>query len=148
MPRAKIVPIGAGSASFGAGTINSLLVSPELAACGLRTTLVDTDSAALQKVLRYASAVHGFRGLSAMREATTDRTQALSGAQSVVTSASVRRYRHWGQDLSIPRAFGFRHPYGDCGGPGAGLRGAPPLSFPEPDAGSPSPLRLISGFAL
>jgi alpha-galactosidase len=116
----KVVLIGAGSNSFGAGTINGLLASRPLREhTSLTVSLVDTSEPALDKMLRYGQAVSAFRGSSAVLEATTDRAQALPGADIVITSVSVRRNELWRQDFLIPLAYGFVHPTGECGGPGA-----------------------------
>ncbi len=120
MQAVKVVLIGAGSNSFGPGTINSLLAAPDLLAHrALRLVLVDTSETALERMNRYAEAIRAFRGVDATLEATTDRTKALPGADFVVTAVSVRRYELWREDFLIPLAYGFRHPYGECGGPGA-----------------------------
>jgi alpha-galactosidase len=116
----KVVLIGAGSTSFGAGTINSLMAARELQErTRLTVTLVDIDEAALDRMTRYARAIGAFRDADVRLEATTDRLEALPGADFVVTAVSVRRYEFWRQDFLVPLAYGFRHPYGECGGPGA-----------------------------
>ncbi|MBM3474659.1 MAG: alpha-glucosidase/alpha-galactosidase [Armatimonadetes bacterium] len=116
----KVVLIGAGSTSFGAGTINSLMAARELQErTRLTVTLVDIDEAALDRMTRYARAISAFRDADVKLEATTDRLEALPGADFVVTAVSVKRYEFWRQDFLIPLAYGFRHPYGECGGPGA-----------------------------
>ncbi|NPV45940.1 MAG: alpha-glucosidase/alpha-galactosidase [Armatimonadetes bacterium] len=120
MEPVKIVLIGAGSSSFGPGTINSLLAARDLLAHrSLHLVLVDTNEAALDRMSRYAAAIRAYRGLEVALEATTDRCEALPGADFVVTAVSVRRYELWREDFLVPLAYGFRHPYGECGGPGA-----------------------------
>lgn len=120
MAAVKIVLIGAGSNSFGPGTINSLLAAQDLLAHRpLRLVLVDTDEPALDRMARYAEAIRAYRGPGVALEATTDRTAVLPGADFVVTAVSVRRYELWREDFLVPLAYGFRHPYGECGGPGA-----------------------------
>jgi len=116
----KIVLIGAGSNSFGRGTLADLMACREvLEARRVTVALVDTNEAALSKMVGFADALKAYRGADVTIEATTDRAQALPGADYVVTAVSVERNRLWAQDFSIPLAFGFRHPYGECGGPGA-----------------------------
>lgn len=119
MDELRVVLIGAGSNSFGPGTINSLLAAQELEEAGLSLVLVDTNPAALERMLAYARVVRDFRGCEVAIEGTTDRTEALPGARFVVTAVSVRRFELWRQDFLIPPAYGFQHVSGECGGPGA-----------------------------
>ena len=120
MDELKVVLVGAGSSSFGRGLLADLMASRELLeARALTIALVDVDGAALGRMLGFAEALKRHRGVDVDLEATTDRTQALPGADYVVTAVSVERNRLWAQDFQIPLAYGFRHPYGECGGPGA-----------------------------
>jgi alpha-galactosidase len=50
--------------------------------------------------------------------ATTDRCEALPGADVVVTSVERKHYELWQQDIAIPEKHGCRHLYGENGGPG------------------------------
>jgi alpha-galactosidase len=116
----KVVLIGAGSSSFGRGTIADLMASEELKG-GRRLTvgLVDTDEAALQTMLGFARAVREYHGATAELEASTEREEVLAGADYVVTAVARKRNELWSQDFHVPLAYGFRHPLGECGGPGA-----------------------------
>lgn len=119
MNSCRVVLIGAGSNSFGPGSINSLLGAPELQGLDLELALVDTSLAALERMQAYAEAIRAFRQSPARITATLNREEALPGADFVVTAVSVKRYELWRQDFLVPLAFGFQHPYGECGGPGA-----------------------------
>jgi alpha-galactosidase len=120
MKPVKVVLIGAGSNSFGPGTINSLFASPELREqARLSVVLVDTDPTALETMRRYGQAVRSYRDFPAEIQATTNRVEALPGANFVVTAVSVKRYELWRQDFLVPAAYGVKHPTGECGGPGA-----------------------------
>lgn len=134
MDELRVVLIGAGSNSFGSGTINSLLAAHELHDARLSLVLVDTNPAALERMLAYARAVREFRGCEVAIEGTTDRTEALPGARFVVTAVSVRRFELWRQDFLIPPAFGFRHVTGECGGPGAAFHTLRSLNLVVPIA--------------
>jgi alpha-galactosidase len=50
--------------------------------------------------------------------ATTDRTEALPGADAVIVSVEVDRDRRWQQDYEIPRRHGVEHVLGENAGPG------------------------------
>ncbi len=131
----RVVLIGAGSTSFGPGTVNALLAARELhEAARLSVVLVDTNEAALERMLAYAWAVREFRGCEVAIEGTTDRTEALPGADFVVTAVSVGRFEYWWQDFSIPPAFGFQHVSGECGGPGAAFHTLRSLNLMVPIA--------------
>jgi len=61
---------------------------------------------------------------------TTDRCEALPGADIVVVSIERKRYEMWRLDIEIPRKHGTQHLYGENGGPGGmfhTLRQVPPI---------------------
>jgi len=115
----KIVLIGAGSISFGGGQIADLLQAEELRGRNGRLVLVDTDEAALATMLQLAERIKAHSGADMALEATTDRAQALPGADYVITAVARQRYPLWEQDFRVPLAYGFRHCLGENGGPGA-----------------------------
>lgn len=118
MKKMKIVVIGAGSASFGSGALADLLSSPELAEFDLTISLVDIDEHALGRMFRLAQRMKEYCHSRAAIEATADRTEALPGADYVVVSVAQRRWDLWQKDFYIPQALGFRHVFGENGGPG------------------------------
>jgi alpha-galactosidase len=115
----KIVVIGAGSRNFGRKTIVDLLSSDELKETDLTVSLVDVDETALNRMFRFAQMVKEYRDSSAEIEATTDRRQALKGADYVITAVARKRYELWDRDFFLPFSFGFKHNLGENGGPGA-----------------------------
>jgi len=119
MASARIVLIGAGSASFGMGTIADVLANEDLKKHEVTLALVDIDEEALSKTARLAEMVREYRGSSVTIEATTDRCEALPGADFVITSVTRNRMLLWEQDFRVPLAYGFRHCLGENGGPGA-----------------------------
>lgn len=126
----KIAVIGAGSVSFGPGTIRDVYLSDALNEAGLDLVLMDTVSEHLPAREKYAHHVAGRLGRSARVSATTDLDKALSGADYVVTAIEVNRYLHWSQDFHIPRQYGFMQVFGENGGPGGlfhGLRNMVPM---------------------
>ena len=119
MDTLKVVVIGAGSATFGQGSISDILSSKELREFDLTVTLVDIDEAALSRMHRLSLLIKEHYGSKATIEATTDRKEALSGANYVIASVARDRWELWQKDFYTPLAYGFRHIFGENGGPGA-----------------------------
>jgi alpha-galactosidase len=116
----KVVVIGAGSGIFGRSAVADLLGCEELnQSADLSVVLVDVDERALERMARFASLLRDYRGVRTRVEATTDRRGALRGADYVITSVARDRLPLWEQDFTIPLSYGFRHIYGENGGPGA-----------------------------
>lgn len=115
----KVVIIGAGSNSFGRGQIIDILNSRELHGRGLTLTLVDTRPDALDLMARFAVMVRDAAGWDATIEHTTDRCEALPGADYIVCAVARKRMELWEQDFRVPLSYGFRHCLGENGGPGA-----------------------------
>jgi len=119
MKSLKVVVIGAGSASFGRGTIADLMACDELREFDLTVSLVDIDEAALDRMSRFAGLLKEHYLSSARIEATTDRREVLAGADYVIVSVAKKRWQMWEKDFYIPAAYGFRHVFGETAGPGA-----------------------------
>lgn len=119
MKKIKIVLMGAGSNSFGRGTIADLMSSKELNETELSVCLVDIDKPALERMYKFAKMLKDYHKSNAKLEATTNRLEALPDANYVIAALSQKRYQLWEQDFLIPYAYGFQHIYGECGGPGA-----------------------------
>ncbi len=120
MKEVKVVLVGAGSLSFGRGTIADLLAADRLnRQTQLTVVLVDTDEEALERMYNFAQVLKDYRGASARLEATTDRTEALPGADYVTIAVARQRIKLWEQDFTVPAAFGFPQVFGENGGAGA-----------------------------
>lgn len=115
----KIVIIGAGSSNFGPTMIRDILVCPELKGRGVKVWLVDLNSRALDEVLAFARELRQHTGSDVEFKPTTDRLEALPGADYVILSVARRRMELWEQDFRIPLAHGFKHCLAENGGPGA-----------------------------
>ncbi len=111
-----IVLIGAGSALFGPETLRDIFLCDALH--GSHIMLVDVDEAHLARVLAFGRALNRAAGAGCELQATTDRRQALPGADFVVVSVAVERERLWKLDWEIPLRHGVRHVLGENGGPG------------------------------
>jgi len=114
----KVALIGAGSRSFGPGTIRDILLSPKLSKLDLEIALMDKSLSAAQEVEAYSKHVAAKLGLSPRVKATGELGAALDGANAVISAIEVNRYHYWAQDFHIPRKHGFAQVYGENGGPG------------------------------
>ncbi len=117
MRTTKIVMIGAGSHSFGLGTLMDIIAYRE----GLRGSTVvlnDIDRDALDLMHGVAERLKADSGAELTFEATTDQRAALDGAEFVITAVEVARMPCWEQDWVIPLEHGIKHVLGENGGPG------------------------------
>lgn len=117
--KVKIVLIGAGSASFGRGSIADIMAHEDLRHLDCTMTLVDIDENALNKMFRLAEMIRDHYKSPVRIEKTVDRAEALPGADYVIISVTQKRYELWEQDFRVPLAYGFRNVLGENGGPGA-----------------------------
>ena len=130
---ARIVVVGAGSASFGLETLFDLL-GARLALEGSTIVLVDVDADRLQKIAALARRANDFYEAGFRIEHTTDRKAALRGAQFVITAVAVRREELWKLDFEVPIRHGVKHVLGENGGPGAFFHSARSISLVLPIA--------------
>jgi alpha-galactosidase len=114
----KIVFIGAGSKTFASCVINDIVSSPELAAAKVKVWLVDINADSLKRMHAYAERAAAYRKSKVQFAATTNRLQALPGADFIIVAVDARRMELWEQDFRVGMAFGFRHVLGENGGPG------------------------------
>ncbi len=125
----RIVLIGAGSAQFGYGTIGDILQSKVLE--GSHIVLLDINPESVAVVGKKAQDFINHHHLPFTISATTNREEALQGANFIVNSIEVgNRFDLWEQDWRIPQQFGIRQVYGENGGPGGlfhSLRIIPPI---------------------
>lgn len=113
---AKIVFLGAASASFGLSMLRDVFASPGLK--GTTLTLVGRDAARLARVAELARLLNRKSGSSIVIEHTVDRRAALAGADFVINATAIDRTRLWKLDFEVPRKYGIRHTLGENGGPG------------------------------
>jgi alpha-galactosidase len=112
----KIVLVGAGSHSFGLMTLKDLMDTPQL--FGSEVVLVDIDEVRLMRMFSLAQRMQEYSGSDFKFSATSDRCEALPGADVVVTAVERKHYELWSQDIAIPEKHGCRRLYGENGGPG------------------------------
>ena len=123
---AKIVIIGAGSRVFTKSLITDFLSYPELRSSTI--SLMDLDEGRLGLMKAFAEKLVSQHDFEAKVESTTDRREALEGADYVVLSIRVGGLEASRLDLEIPAKYGIVQGVGDTIGPGGvfyGLRHIP-----------------------
>ncbi|MDF1569371.1 MAG: alpha-glucosidase [Spirochaetaceae bacterium] len=125
----KIALFGAGSAQFGYGTLGDIFQSEYLK--GAEIALMDINPKTLNQVYQTASDHIRTHEIPYSVTATTDRREALKGADFVIISIEIGdRFELWDIDWKIPQQFGVSQVYGENGGPGGifhSLRITPPI---------------------
>ncbi|WP_067929964.1 family 4 glycosyl hydrolase [Alicyclobacillus kakegawensis] len=116
MRPSKIVIIGAGSVSFGPGSLRDAIQMKELKDSEL--VLVDLNEENLDIVTRLAKRMNEEAGTGLKISSTTNREEALPEADFVIISIAVKRDELWKKDWEIPRKYGIRQVLGENGGPG------------------------------
>lgn len=120
MKTIKIVLIGAGSTEFTPGLLADLVASPDLS--DAEVALVDIDPWAVETMTRLAQRLADERGVGLRVSGTTNRREALSGADFVTTTIAVGGVRGWETDVRIPEKYGVYQTVGDSVGPGGVFR--------------------------
>jgi alpha-galactosidase len=116
----KIALIGAGSIVFSTTLLNDMLATPALSSGEF--ALMDLNQAKLQRVENYIRRLIGKEGLGAKVWSTTDRREALKGADYVITTFQVGGMDAFQIDYEIPKKYGVDVCVGQCVGPGGVFR--------------------------
>jgi len=116
----KIALIGAGSIVFSTTLLNDMLATPALSSAEF--ALMDLNQPKLQRVESYIRRLIGKHGLSARVWSTTDRREALRGADYVITTFQVGGMDAFQIDYEIPKKYGVDVCVGQCVGPGGVFR--------------------------
>lgn len=111
----KIVFIGAGSLVFTKNLVRDLLTFPALEASTI--ALVDIDAERLASARTTVEKIIKAGNYPARVEAYTDRTEALPGADGVVTTILAGGLDVWRTDIEIPQKYGVDINIGDTRGP-------------------------------
>ena len=138
MRKRTIVLIGAGSAVFTRGLLADLI----LEGSPWDVRLVDINGENLSVAYGLAKRMVEARSADITLSQTSDRREALIGADAVVTTIAVGGRRAWEQDVFIPRKYGIFQPVGDTvmpGGISRALRMIPPLVDIARDAAALAP---------
>lgn len=116
----QIAVFGAGSATFGRGTIVDLVIEKGLTHFDVTVYLVDLDLEALERMTKFACLVKDYYSADNISfKATDTREEALTGTDYVISSVAKNRWDFWEKDFYIPAAYGFPQVIGENGGPGA-----------------------------
>jgi alpha-galactosidase len=116
----KITFIGAGSITFTRNLTSDILLTPALHESTI--TLMDVDETRLQWARNLVQSMIERRGLKARVEATTDRREAIKGADYVVTTFQVGGLSAYQYDIEIPEWYGVEQCVGDTLNPGGIFR--------------------------
>ena len=117
----KIAIIGAGGYVFPLQLMNDFLSFPSTS--GATYALMDIDPSSLARTERLARRLVETHKLPARIEPTTDRREALRGADFVVVCFQVGGHDAYEVDIEIPRRYGIDQTVGDTFGPGGVFRG-------------------------
>ncbi|MEO1162991.1 MAG: alpha-glucosidase/alpha-galactosidase [Chloroflexota bacterium] len=118
----KIAFIGAGSTVFAKNLMGDILGFPEFSEATF--ALMDIDKSRLETSVEVAQTVNEYLGTNAKVEATTDRREALKGADYVICMIQVGGYEPATViDFEIPKKYGLRQTIGDTLGIGGIMRG-------------------------
>ena len=112
----KIVVIGGGSAVFGPAVLHDAIVDHRLA--GAELALVDADGDLARLMTDFGRALCRATGVDTRVVSTTERRQALPGADFVIFSAAIQAVRRWETDAAILRRHGLADQVRECGGLG------------------------------
>ena len=117
----RVVFIGAGSVVFTRNLARDVLTFPELQDSEI--VLMDIDPERLSRAEKLVRRMAETAKSSVQVVATTDRRQALKGADYVVVTIQVGGTSQWEADIAIPERFGVGQCVGDTVGPGGIFRG-------------------------
>ena len=115
-PKPTLVVIGAGSITFTPKLLRDMLHHPALGGSTMR--LVDVNEESLITMQKLAGRLNELLEEPWEIEATTDRREALPGADYVIISVDVARVDTWRRDFELPLELGVRQVTGELGGPG------------------------------
>ena len=116
----KITFIGAGSLVFTRNLCSDILLAPALQESTI--TLMDIDAGRLGQARAIVQAMVDKRKLNAKVVATTDRAEAVTGADYVITTFQQGGLDAYKLDIDIPRKYGVEQCVGDTLGPGGVFR--------------------------
>jgi alpha-galactosidase len=144
----RIAMIGAGSVEFCMRLVKDILCYESLS--DARIILMDVDAKRVETTRRVLAHLRAQNGLDCTFSATTDRREALKGADFVITMVSVGGNEALRHDIEIPLKYGVDQCVGDTLNPGGvfrGLRHAPALLEVARDVRELCPEALLLNYA-
>ncbi len=121
MTEPTIAMIGAGSVVFCKTLLNDMMATPALA--GATYALMDCDETRLQRMETFANRMLKENDIQGTVSATTDRREAIRGADFVVVMINVGGRDAFAVDYEVPMKYGVDQCIGDSLGPGGVFRG-------------------------
>jgi alpha-galactosidase len=116
----KIAFIGAGSLGFTRNLVRDILTFPLLENATL--SLMDIDSERLDFITKSINKIVAMGNYPAKVESTTDRAEALKGADVVIVTVLAGAFDVWQHDILIPKKYGVDTNIGDTRGPSGVFR--------------------------
>jgi alpha-galactosidase len=116
----KIAFIGAGSLGFTRNLVRDILTFPLLENATL--SLMDIDTERLDFIHKSIDKIVQMGNYPAKVEATTDRAEALKGADVVIVTVLAGGFDVWQHDILIPKKYGVDTNIGDTRGPSGVFR--------------------------
>lgn len=116
----KITLVGAGSYVFTRNLCNDIMLTPALQDSTI--SLMDINPERLSQACNMVEYLVERNGVSTKIEATTDRREAIQGADYVVTTFQQGGLDGYALDIDIPRKYGVEQCVGDTLGPGGVFR--------------------------
>jgi alpha-galactosidase len=117
---AKVAIIGAGAIVFTKQFLNDMFNTPCMA--GSTYSLMGPTMWKLEKMKEYADLLIKKNGIDATVECTTDRREALKGADFVILTFQIGGDKAYEYDIEIPMKYGIDQCIGDSMGPGGVFR--------------------------
>jgi alpha-galactosidase/6-phospho-beta-glucosidase family protein len=118
--RPRVTIVGGGSSQWTPKLLVDFVNTPVVR--DAEVVLHDIDPASLPRMVELAQHLAAVRGVSLTARGTTDRRDALVGADFVVANISTGGFRSMRHDLEIPERYGIRQSVGDTVGPGGVMR--------------------------
>jgi alpha-galactosidase len=116
----KIAFIGAGSLGFTRNLVRDILTFPLLENATL--SLMDIDTERLDFITKSINKIVAMGNYPAKVESTTDRAEALKGADVVIVTVLAGGFEVWQHDILIPKKYGVDTNIGDTRGPSGVFR--------------------------
>lgn len=102
----KVAIIGAGSGMFSLSLVKDICLAPGLS--GSTVSFMDINEERLENAYRLSSRYAKQLGANLRLERTTDRLEALQGADFVINTALAESHEHWREGWNIAKSHGYR----------------------------------------
>lgn len=116
MGQARIALVGAGGMSFGPVMSYDVIRSEKLA--GSTLVLVDISEDRLEQAYSVANRLNESMGSPIYIEKESNTARGVAGADYVIVSTEIDRWKYWKMDYEIPVKYGSTQVMGENGGPG------------------------------